>query len=89
VGPGAVVDCCILDKDVVVGPGTTLGWGDDLSTPNQRYPDRFNTGPTIVGKGAHIPANRRIGRNVVIQSDVDEAAFSAFGETIPSGATVE
>jgi glucose-1-phosphate adenylyltransferase len=73
----------------VVGAGTHLGWGDDLSTPNQRHPDRFYTGPTIVGKGAHISPNRRIGRNVVIQTDVDEDAFAAFGEVIPSGATVE
>ncbi len=89
IGPGAIVDRCILDKNVVVGAGVQLGWGDDFTTPNQRHPDRFNTGPTIVGKGAHIPANRRIGRNVVIQSDVDEEAFSAFGEIVPSGATVE
>ncbi len=89
IGPGAIVDRCILDKNIVVGAGTYLGWGDDFTTPNQRYPERFNTGPTIVGKGAHIPANRRIGRNVVIQSDVDEEAFSAFGEIVPSGATVE
>lgn len=89
IGPGATVDHCIIDKNVVVGAGTHLGWGDDFTTPNQRHPDRFNTGPTIVGKGAHIPGNRRIGRNVVIQSDVDDDAFSSFGEVIPSGATVE
>lgn len=89
IGPAAVADRCIVDKNVVIGAGTCLGWGDDLTTPNQRYPDRFNTGPTVVGKGAHIPANLRIGRNVVIQADVDEQAFSAFGEMIPSGATVE
>lgn len=89
IGPGAVVDHCIIDKEVVVGAGTHLGWGDDLTTPNQRHPDRFNTGPTIVGRGAHIPGNRRIGRNVVIESNVDDDAFAAFGEVIPSGATVE
>lgn len=89
IGPGAVVDRCIIDKEVVVGSGTHLGWGDDLTTPNQRHPDRFNTGPTIVGRGAHIPGNRRIGRNVVIESDVDDDAFAMFGEVVPSGATVE
>lgn len=88
IGPGAVVDRCIVDKNVVVGPGTELGWGDDLDTPNAAAPDRFFTGPTVVGKGAHIPGGLRIGRNVVIQVDVDEEAFSAFGEVVPSGATV-
>ena len=51
-----MVDRCIVDKNVVIGAGTHLGWGDDYDTPNAAAPDRFNTGPTIVGKGAHIPA---------------------------------
>ena len=42
-------------KMSMVGPGTQLGWGDDLTTPNARYPDRFYTGPTIVGKGRARP----------------------------------
>jgi len=88
IGPGAVVDRCIVDKDVVVGAGTHLGWGDDYSTPNQDYPDRFNTGPSIVGKGARIPPGCQIGRNVVIEPGVDEEAFAAFGSLVPSGATV-
>jgi glucose-1-phosphate adenylyltransferase len=88
VGPGAVVDRCIVDKQVTVGAGTVLGYGDDLTTPNADEPDRFNTGPTIVGKGAHIPENIRIGRNVVVDVNVDEEAFAPFGDTIPSGATV-
>ncbi len=88
IGPGAVVDRCIVDKNAVVGPGTQLGWGDDYDTPNAEHPDRFFTGPTIVGKGARIPGGKRIGRNVVIKTDVDEEAFEAFGEVVPSGATV-
>lgn len=89
IGPGAVVDRCIVDKNVVVGSGTHLGWGDDYTTPNQEYPDRFNTGPSIVGKGARIPAGCRIGRNVVIEAGVDEEAFAAFDGMVPSGATVK
>ncbi len=88
-GPGSVVDRCIIDKEATVGAGTQLGWGDDLTTPNERFPDRFNTGPTMVGRGAHVPGTRKIGRNVVIEAGVDEDAFGAFGEVIPSGATVE
>ena len=88
IGPGAVVDRCILDNEVVVGGGTVLGWGDDMSIPNEAAPDKFNTGPTLVGRGAHIPPNLHIGRNVVVQADVDEESFAAFGDTVPSGATV-
>lgn len=89
IGPGAVVDRCIVDKGVVVGPGTQLGWGDDYGTPNQKHPDRFFTGPSIVGKGARIPGAYRIGRNVVIETEVDEEAFAAFNGVVPSGSTVE
>ncbi len=56
--------------------------------PTRQHPDRFDTGPTIVGKGAHIPANTQIGRNVVIETDVDEEAFAEFGNVVPSGTTV-
>ncbi len=86
-GPGSVVERCIVDKNVVVGPGTMLGWGDD-NAANRKHPDRFYTGITIVGKSAHIPANRKIGRNVVVQAEVDEEAFATFGEVIASGETV-
>jgi len=88
VGPGAVVDRCIVDEDVVVGAGTQLGWGSDYDTPNQRHPDRFYTGPTIVGKGARVPPKLRIGRNVEIKAEVDEEMFASFGDVVPSGSTV-
>jgi glucose-1-phosphate adenylyltransferase len=87
IGPSAVVDRCILDKNVVVGGGTLLGWGDD-NAPNEAAPDRFNTGITIVGKGARIPLNQKIGRNVVIEAGVDEEAFADFGNVVPSGKSV-
>ncbi len=86
IGPGAVLDRVIVDKNVVVGPGVRLGHGDHLVTPNKEQPDKLNTGVTIVGKGAHIPAGLCIGRNVVINADRDEEDFPpdqvASGETI-------
>lgn len=88
IGPGAIVDRCIVDKNVVVGPGAQLGWGDDYDTPNAEHPDRFNTGPSIIGRGARIPGGKRIGRNVVVQTGVDEEAFGKYGDVVPSGTTV-
>jgi len=88
IGPGAVVDRCIVDKNVVVGSGTQLGYGEDHDTPNAEHPDRFYTGPTVVGKGARIPGGKRIGRNVVIETDVNEEDFAVFGDVAPSGSTV-
>ena len=88
IGPGAILDRVIVDKRVVVGAGTMLGWGEDLDTPNALLPDKLNTGITVVGKEAHIPGGIRVGRNVLIASEVDEDDFAPFGDTVPSGETV-
>lgn len=88
IGPGAVVDKAVVDKQVVIGAGVQLGWGDDWR-PNAEMPDRLDTGITVVGKGAHIAPNLRIGRNVLIYPEVDEDVFAAVADgIIPSGATV-
>lgn len=88
IGPGAVLDRVVVDKQVVVGPGVQLGCGDDMS-PNFDMPDRLDTGVTVVGKAAHIPAHMRIGRNALILSDVDEVDFKGLpAHSTPSGATV-
>jgi glucose-1-phosphate adenylyltransferase len=84
-----VVDKAVVDKQVVVGAGVQLGWGDD-GRPNYEMPDRLDSGVTVVGKGAHIAASIRVGRNVLIQSDVDEDVFQrAPNGLVPSGATVK
>jgi glucose-1-phosphate adenylyltransferase len=83
---GAVVDHCILDKEVLVGSGALLGDGED-NTPNQTAPERLNTGLTLVGRRARIPAGAKIGRNVMIKPRVTEAAFRA-DKAVASGRTV-
>ncbi len=85
IGPGVVVDKVIADENVVVGAGTHLGYGDDM-TPNHEMPDKVNTGITVVGSGAQIPGGLRIGRNVVINCDRLESDFP--GTEIASGETV-
>ncbi len=87
IGPGAVLDKVVVDKQVVVSAGAHLGDGDDLTIPNAETPAKLNTGITVVGKGAYIPAKVRIGRNVLIDADVSEEAFQDLSE-IPSGASV-
>ncbi len=74
IAPGAVVDRCIVDKDVRVGAGVLLGDGDD-NTPNQSKPQEINTGITLVGKGSVIPDGLVVGRNVVIHAYTPETAF--------------
>jgi ADP-glucose pyrophosphorylase len=84
---GAVVDRAILDKEVVVGPGSIIGEGVDLTTPNRQEPARLFTGITVVGKRAIIPRGVRIGRNVKIGGDVRTSDFVT--RVVRSGATVE
>ncbi len=86
IGPGAVVERAVIDKQVMIGPGAYIGYGDDL-TPNQLLPDKLDTGITVIGKGAHLPANIKIGRNVLVQTDVDEDGASGY-DYIPSGSTI-
>jgi glucose-1-phosphate adenylyltransferase len=83
---GAVVDRCILDKEVVVGAAARVGDGED-NTPNQAAPERLNTGLTVAGRRARIPAGAVVGRNVVIGARAGESAFGA-DKTVASGKTI-
>jgi len=82
---GAVVSCCVLDKEIEVGANAELGVGKD-DTPNQLEPDKINTGITIVGKRARIPAGTVIGRNCRIDPSTTKEDYEDYH--IPSGGTV-
>jgi glucose-1-phosphate adenylyltransferase len=82
---GALVDRAIVDKRARVEEGARLGWGDD-NTPNQRWPERLNTGLTLVGKGAIVPQGMTVGRNVVIYPGATADVFS--GKEVASGETI-
>ncbi len=81
----AVLDRVVIDKKVVVGENAVIGEGDN-NTPNQRAPQRLNTGISIVGKGTHIPAGLHIGRNVEIGHHLPEKCFPK--DKVESGATI-
>jgi glucose-1-phosphate adenylyltransferase len=85
---GAVVDHSIIDKEVSIGPNAVVGMGTDYDTANRQEPTRLNTGITVVGKRAVIPAGMRIGRNVKIAENARKVDFGARKQ-IPSGGTVE
>jgi len=85
---GAVVDHAIIDKEVSVGPNAVVGMGADFDTPNRQEPTRLNTGITVIGKRAVIPASTRLGRNVKVLESVRAPDF-AGRRTIQSGGTVE
>ncbi|NOX62579.1 MAG: glucose-1-phosphate adenylyltransferase [Chloroflexi bacterium] len=85
IAPAARVERAIIDKEVLVGEGARVGYGHD-NAPNKDLPDILNTGITLVGKRARIPAGATLGRNVVVGVDVREDQFPAL--EIPSGCSV-
>ena len=86
IGPGAVVDRCIVDKQVSIEEGSQVGHGDN-NKPNAALPERLNTGITVIGKGSYIPAGISIGRNVVIHPFSGDDAFGKR-KSIRSGSDV-
>lgn len=85
ISEGAVVDRCIIDKEVVLGAGARLGAGDD-DAPNWLEPGRLNTGITLVGRNARVAPGVVAGRNVLIAPNVEEQHF--LTREIPSGDSV-
>ncbi|HEX9118758.1 MAG TPA: glucose-1-phosphate adenylyltransferase [Anaerolineae bacterium] len=82
---GAVVDRCVLDKQIEVGAGAKVGQGKDL-TPNQLEPANLDTGITIVGKRARVPAGATMGRNCRIDAGTTERDYDQL--EVPSGGTI-
>ena len=85
IGPGAIVDRAIIDKEVVVPESVHIGFGDD-NTSNRQMPNSLNTGLTVIGKRAVLPAGIRIGHNVIVNPGALPKDFA--GEEIRSGETV-
>jgi len=84
---GAVVDHAIIDKEVSIGPNAVVGMGAN-DRPNTLEPERLDSGITIVGKRAVIPAGVRIGRNVRIDEEVRASDFGS-SRSVRTGGTVQ
>lgn len=82
---GAVLDRVIVDKEARIGAGALLGDGDD-NTSNSVAPELLNTGLTLVGRRAVVPAGVHVGRNVVIGARTAESAYG--DKQLASGTTI-
>jgi glucose-1-phosphate adenylyltransferase len=82
---GAVIDRCVLDKEIEIGADAQVGVGDD-NTPNQLEPANINTGITIVGKRARVPSGAVIGRNCRIDPNTTPEDYEQL--RVPGGATI-
>lgn len=85
VGKEAIVNMAIVDKQVWVGPKCCIGCGDDF-TANQEEPEYLNTGITVIGKGARMPGDIKVGRNCKIGCWVESIDFAS--KVVPSGGSV-
>ncbi|MGQ9903583.1 MAG: glucose-1-phosphate adenylyltransferase [Anaerolineae bacterium] len=81
--PGAVVDHSIVDKRVVIGRGAHIGFGTDF-TENTEF--NISTGISVIGKNTLIPPNLKVGRNIVIGSDLNDDSFS--GDLLRGGQNI-
>jgi glucose-1-phosphate adenylyltransferase len=82
VEPGAMVDRCIIDKNVVIGHEACVGWGSDYAA-NANADLQLTTGISVIGKNTLVPPDFKVGRNVIVGSDLTDDAFS--GDAIASG----
>jgi glucose-1-phosphate adenylyltransferase len=85
INSNAKVERAVVDKEVWVGEGAEIGYGVD-NVPNRRFPERLNTGLTVIGKRSRIPAGLKVGHNVIINPHISEAHFQT--DFIASGETV-
>jgi glucose-1-phosphate adenylyltransferase len=82
---GALVDRCVLDKEIEIGRGAQVGCGED-SASNGVEPANLDTGITIVGKRAKVPADAVIGRNCRIDPGTIDEDYDSL--MVASGGTV-
>jgi glucose-1-phosphate adenylyltransferase len=82
IGAGAVVDRAVLDKQVSVGPGSRVGWGDEPAAAVGS-----SGGVTVIGKGTRVPEGSRIGRGCLVAPDLDEHDWP--GSEVAAGTAVQ
>src|SRR5690554_2665321 len=82
IGDNVKITQSIIDKEVIIGAHTDIGFTDDM-TPNKEKPSILHCGITVVEKKSIIPGHMNIGKNVRI---FKTATFNdkniASGETI-------
>ncbi len=87
IGRNALLHRVILDKNITVGEGVTIGLGDP-QVINKRFPKHLYTGISVIGKEAIIPDGAKIGCNCVIYPNVTPKDFPE-DYILPDGETLE
>ena len=72
--PGAIIDRAIIDKRAVIGRDAHVGYGVDYK--KNRCMSGLTSGISVIGKNTLIPPGIKVGRNVIIGSDLNDDSFS-------------
>jgi glucose-1-phosphate adenylyltransferase len=84
ISKGCIIEKSVLDKDVLLNENIFIGMGENI--PNEKHPENYNSGITIIGKNVKIPTDVTIGKNCLIYDNVHENNF--LEKNIPSGSCV-
>jgi glucose-1-phosphate adenylyltransferase len=88
IGPGAVIDHAIIDKEVRIGRDAQVGVGDLPGTPNRANPEMLATGLVVIGKQAEVPDGASVGRNVLVDAEASLGDWPESG-AVKAGATIK
>ncbi len=84
VGAGSILSQCIIGENTEIGANAVIGRGEDIT--NVFRPNIYNSGITVIGERAVVPAGTEIGRNVMIDINAQQEDFCSL--KIPSGENV-
>jgi len=83
---GASVKRCIVDKQVTIGRGSSIGM-EANTQPNRQFPEHLSTGLTVLGKETRIPDFAIIGANCIVYSKVGPEDFHTL--SLESGDNIQ
>ena len=84
IGAGCFIDHCILGENVHIENNVSMGTGENVVNVDKPYV--YNSGITVIGERAHIPADVTIGRNVMIDMNVASEDFCSL--QVASGCSI-
>jgi glucose-1-phosphate adenylyltransferase len=87
IGPGAVIDHAIIDKEVRIGRDATVGVGEMPGVPNRANAAMLSTGLVVIGKQAEVPDRAHVGRNVLVDAEASISDWPATG-AVRAGSTI-
>jgi glucose-1-phosphate adenylyltransferase len=87
VGSGALLNKVVTDKEVTIGPDSSVGLGN-IDVPNRLYPKHLSAGITLIGKWASVPEGAKVGTNCIIAQKVTNDMWPE-DLLLPDGETLE